>query len=77
LFGLLPYMRRTREPVSTLEQLAAALASVERIGSADYSDAGMVQYLRTERIVAPYQTRGVKLVELVRIYDAGRGEARS
>jgi hypothetical protein len=29
-----------------------------------------MQYLRTERIVPPYQTRGYKLVELVRIYDA-------
>jgi hypothetical protein len=29
----------------------------------------MVQYLRTERIVPPYQTRGYKLVELVRIYE--------
>jgi hypothetical protein len=31
----------------------------------------MLQYLRTERIVPPYQTRGYKLVELVRIYDLG------
>jgi hypothetical protein len=28
----------------------------------------MLQYLRTERIVPPYQTRGYKLVEMVRIY---------
>ena len=32
----------------------------------------MLQYLRTERIVPPYQTRGYKLVELVRIYEVGR-----
>jgi hypothetical protein len=31
----------------------------------------MVQYLRTERIVPPYQTRGYKLVELVRVYEVG------
>ena len=31
----------------------------------------MLQYLRTERIVPPYQTRGYKLVELVRIYEVG------
>ena len=37
----------------------------------DYSDEGMLQYLRAERIVPPYQTRGYKLVELVRIYEAG------
>ena len=30
----------------------------------------MLQYLRAERIVPPYQTRGYKLVELVRIYEA-------
>jgi hypothetical protein len=41
------------------------------IGPPDYSDEGMLQYLRTERIVPPYQTRGYKLVELVRLYDAG------
>jgi hypothetical protein len=29
----------------------------------------MLQYLRAERIVPPYQTRGYKLVELVRLYD--------
>ena len=26
----------------------------------------MIQYLRTERIIPPYQTKGYKLVELVR-----------
>jgi len=31
----------------------------------------MLQYLRTERIVAPYQTTGIKVIELVRIYEAG------
>ncbi len=30
-----------------------------------------MQYLRAERIVPPYQTRGYKLVELVRIYEVG------
>ena len=28
----------------------------------------MLQYLQTERIIPPYQTRGYKLVELVRVY---------
>ena len=41
------------------------------IGSPDYGDEGMLQYLRAERIVPPYQTRGYKIVELVRIYEAG------
>jgi hypothetical protein len=31
----------------------------------------MLQYLRTERLVAPYQTRGIKVVEMVRVYMAG------
>jgi hypothetical protein len=31
----------------------------------------MLQYLRSERIIPPYQTRGYKLVELVRIYEVG------
>jgi hypothetical protein len=31
----------------------------------------MIQFLRTERIVPPYQTRGYKLVELVRVYEVG------
>ena len=31
----------------------------------------MLQYLRTERVIPPYQTRGYKLVELVRIYEVG------
>ena len=34
------------------------------------ADGAMLQYLRTERIIPPYQTRGYKLVELVRIYRA-------
>ena len=29
----------------------------------------MLQYLRAERIIPPYQTRGYKLVEIVRIYE--------
>ena len=30
----------------------------------------MLQYLRSERIVPAYQTKGYKLIELVRIYEA-------
>ena len=56
----------------TIAQLEAALTSDAAIGPPDYSDGGMLQYLRTERIIPPYQTRGYKIVELVRIYDAGR-----
>ena len=52
--------------VAGLEQ---ALTAIPDVGAPDYSDAGMLQYLRTERIMPPYQTRGYKLVELVRIYE--------
>jgi len=51
--------------------LEAALAAMPGIGSPDYSDEGMLQYLRTERVIPPYQTRGYKLVELVRVYEVG------
>jgi hypothetical protein len=50
------------------ELFVSALAD---LGSPDYSDDGMLQYLRAERIVPPYQSRGYKLIELVRIYEAG------
>ena len=33
----------------------------------------MIQYLRTERVIPPYQTRGYKLVELLRIYESAKG----
>jgi hypothetical protein len=71
LLGVLPWSRRVREPALTLPGLETRLASLDGIGPPDYSDEGMLQYLRTERIVQPYQTRGVKLVELVRIYAFG------
>ena len=70
-FGILPGSRTVTEPAMTLTGLAAALTAMAEIGEPDYSDEGMLQYLRTERIVPPYQTRGYKLVELVRIYEVG------
>jgi hypothetical protein len=30
----------------------------------------MIQYLRTERVIPPYQTKGYKLIELLRIYES-------
>jgi hypothetical protein len=63
-------MATVAEKAMTLASLEAALAALSDIGGPDYSDEGMLQYLRTERIVPPYQTRGVKVVELVRIYEA-------
>jgi hypothetical protein len=70
-FGLLPGVRAVAEKTMTLADLEAALSAVDAIGTPDYSDDGMLQYLRAERIIPPYQTRGYKLVELVRIYEAG------
>jgi hypothetical protein len=72
-FGLFPAERTLTQPKLNLAGLEAVLASLPSIGAPDYSDEGMLQYLRTERIVPPYQTKGYKLVELVRVYDAGAG----
>jgi hypothetical protein len=55
----------------TIDALSQTLASLPDIGAPDYADEGMLQYLRTERIIPPYQTRGYKLIELVRVYQAG------
>jgi hypothetical protein len=70
--GILPGSRTREAPAMTLAELERTLASAEDIGPPDYADDGMLQYLRSERIVPPYQTRGYKLVELVRVYEAGR-----
>ena len=71
VLGLLPVARTVAEPVMTMTDLEQALGRLEEVGPPDYADGGMLQYLRTERIVPPYQTRGYKLVELVRVYEAG------
>jgi hypothetical protein len=55
----------------TIDALSQTLARLPDIGAPDYADEGMLQYLRTERIIPPYQTRGYKLIELVRVYQAG------
>jgi hypothetical protein len=70
-FGLLPATRTVTEKAMTLPGLEAALAGIDGVGAPDYGDEGMLQYLRAERIVPPYQTKGYKLVELVRIYEIG------
>jgi hypothetical protein len=69
-FGILPSTRTVTAKVMTIAGLDAALTAEEGIGAPDYADDGLLQYLRTERIIPPYQTRGYKLVELVRIYEA-------
>jgi hypothetical protein len=70
-FGFLPARRIVRDAAMTLGGLEELLTSIAEIGPPDYSDHGMLQYLRTERVIPPYQTRGYKLVELVRIYRVG------
>src|ERR1051325_11046661 len=69
-FGFLPGTRTVAEPAMTIAQLEGALTGLVDVGAPDYGDETMLQYLRTERIVPPYQTRGYKLVELVRVYEA-------
>ena len=69
-FGILPATKAVERKSMTVAGLEQALAAIEDIGAPDYADDGMVQYLRTERVIPPYQTRGYKLVELVRIYEA-------
>ena len=69
-FGILPSTRTVTAKAMTIAGLDAALTAEEGIGAPDYADDGLLQYLRTERIIPPYQTRGYKLVELVRIYEA-------
>ncbi|HTK27941.1 MAG TPA: hypothetical protein VL309_00210 [Vicinamibacterales bacterium] len=68
-FGVLPASREVLEKAMTLAGLEQALSAAATIGPPDYTDDEMLQYLRTERIVPPYQTRGYKLVEMVRIYE--------
>jgi hypothetical protein len=66
-----------RRGALTFGDLEPFFCAREAIGAPDYSDEGMIQYLRTERIIPPYQTRGYKLIELVRIYQAGSAPARN
>ena len=70
-FGILPATRSVEQQSMTLADLEKRLIALDGIGEPDYSDEGMLQYLRTERVVPAYQTRGYKLVELLRIYEVG------
>src|SRR5258707_5255307 len=67
-FGILPGTRTVTEKSMTVAGLERTLTELPGIGAPDYGDDGMLQYLPAQRIVPPYQTRGYKLVELVRIY---------
>jgi hypothetical protein len=67
--GLIPGSTVVEDRLMTLTALEALLSETADIGPPDYSDEGMLQYLRSERIVQAYQTRGYKLIELIRIYE--------
>ena len=69
--GLLPVTRILTESMMTVTDLQHALSDLEEVGPPDYADDGMLQYLHTERIIPPYQTKGYKLIELVRIFEVG------
>ena len=70
-FGVLPGTRTITTKTMSVVDLELLLTESPEIGAPDYADESMLQYLRSERIVPPYQTRGYKLVELVRIYEVG------
>jgi len=74
-FGILPVTREIEEKTMTVGDLEAALTAIPDVGPPDYADEGLLQYLRTERVIPAYQTRGYKLVELVRIYEGAVGVA--
>ena len=70
LLGVIPVRRTVAEPALTLSQLDDALVADPELPDPDYADDGMIQYLQTERVIPPYQTKGYKLIELVRIYES-------
>ncbi|SRR5579871_1526059 len=74
--GLIPGSRTVVEKAMTIARLEQALTAIDAIGAPDYADEGMLQYLRAERVIPPYQTRGYKIVELVRVYEVGTAPRR-
>jgi hypothetical protein len=73
VLGILPLPAILLRKSLTLAGLEQQLAATAGIGAPDYADATMLQYLRSERVVAAYQTRGPKLVEMIRIYEVPGG----
>jgi hypothetical protein len=74
--GFIPASALVEDKLMTFAELESRLSTTEDIGAPDYADEGMLQYLRSERIVPAYQTKGYKLIELVRIYEAGTAPRR-
>ena len=77
VLGVIPLRRKSLEKTMTLEKLNVALSTDSEFGEPDYADEGMIQFLHTERIIPPYQTKGYKLIELVRIYELGTSSRSS
>lgn len=71
LLGRLRVDGRTRDSAMTLAELGRLLGGLTAVGEPDYADDGLLQFLKAERIIAPHQSKGIKVVELVRIYEAG------
>ena len=71
VWGILPRKRTVNDKIMSLEQLESELGNDDDIGGPDFADETMIQFLRTERVIPPYQTKGYKLIELVRIYEVG------
>ena len=71
VWGIVPRKRTVIDKIMTLEQLASELGNEDEIGVPEFADETMIQFLRTERVIPPYQTKGYKLIELVRIYEVG------
>ena len=71
LWGVLPRRRTVADKLMTITELDAALTADPEMPSPDYADDSMIQFLHTERIIPPYQTKGYKLIELVRLYEVG------
>ncbi len=66
----LPVPALVHAPSLTLGALQERLAESARVGSADYGDEQMIQYLRAERVRGAYQARSQKIVEVVRVFEA-------
>ncbi len=76
VWGLFPRHRTVTEKLMTIEQLESLLVEAPEIESPDYADEAMIQFLHTERVIPPYQTKGYKLIELVRVYEVGTSPKR-
>ena len=77
VLGVIPFRQKSLEKTMSLEKLNRVLSDESELGEPDYADEGMIQFLHTERIIPPYQTKGYKLIELVRIYEFNTTSRRS